>query len=188
MRPNVSKANYTPESKRFWIIQILKNSINLKLPIALFKGLVYYIIHIAMGQILVKQGKNNNIRANVAILDPHNVIIGSDTRINHNTLITGGHDKAKVIIGNKVLIGPNVCFFASNHNYELLDIPIRDQGYYEADIVVEDDVWIGAGCVVTAGVTIGKGSIIGSGSVVTRSIPPYSVAVGSPAKVIKKRV
>lgn len=187
MRHNVRKADYVPESKKFWSIQILKNTVNLKLPIAMFRMVMYYIIHIALGQILVKQGKHNNIRANVVIHEPQNVEIGNYTRINHNSLINGGHDKAKVIIGDKVLIGPNVSIFASNHNYLDKDKAIRDQGYYEGDIKIEDDVWIGAGCVITAGVTIGRGSIIGSGSVVTKSIPEYSIAVGSPAKVIKSR-
>lgn len=54
-------------------------------------------------------------------------------------------------------------------------------------IVIEDDVWIAARVNVMAGVTIGKGSVIGAGSVVTKDIPPYSIAVGTPAKVIKKR-
>jgi len=53
-------------------------------------------------------------------------------------------------------------------------------------ISIADDVWIGANCVVTAGVTIGKHAVIGAGSVVTKDIPPFSVAVGNPARVIKK--
>jgi acetyltransferase-like isoleucine patch superfamily enzyme len=53
--------------------------------------------------------------------------------------------------------------------------------------VIEDDVWIGAGVTVVDGVTIGRGSVIGAGAVVTNDIPPYSIAVGTPAKPIKDR-
>ena len=53
-------------------------------------------------------------------------------------------------------------------------------------ITVEDDVWIGSGSVVTDGVTIGKGSVIAAGSVVTRDVPPYTVAAGIPARVIRE--
>ena len=57
----------------------------------------------------------------------------------------------------------------------------------QGTINIENDVWIGAGCTVLTGVTIGEGSIIGSGSIVTKDIPKYSIAIGSPAKVIKNR-
>ena len=53
-------------------------------------------------------------------------------------------------------------------------------------ILISDDVWIGANAVITAGVTLGKHCIIGAGSVVTKDIPAYSIAVGNPAKVVKK--
>jgi len=53
-------------------------------------------------------------------------------------------------------------------------------------IIIEDECWIGANAVITAGVTIGKHSVIAAGSVVTKNIPPYSVAVGNPARVIKQ--
>ena len=77
--------------------------------------------------------------------------------------------------------------FAYNHGTELINVPMINQPYYESDIIIGDDVWIGAGTVITAGVKIGKGSVIGSNSTVTKDIPEFSIAVGSPAKVIKIR-
>ena len=53
------------------------------------------------------------------------------------------------------------------------------------DVIVEEDVWIGMNVTLLPGVTIGRGAIIGAASVVTKSIPPYAIAVGNPAKVIK---
>lgn len=90
-------------------------------------------------------------------------------------------------IGNFVRIATQTVIVPSNHNFDRLDIPISQQGYTAKGVTIEDDVWIGAGCKILDGVTIGQGSVIGAGSVVNRSIPPYSVAVGVPARVIRKR-
>jgi acetyltransferase-like isoleucine patch superfamily enzyme len=70
-------------------------------------------------------------------------------------------------------------------------IPIKItaiKGVTRQGIVIEDDCWLGHGVTVLDGVTIGKGSVIGAGSVVNKDIPPYSVAVGAPVRVIKSRI
>ena len=90
-------------------------------------------------------------------------------------------------IGDGVYTGPMVQILAVNHIYDNPNIPIREQGITAQGIVIEDDVWIGASAVILDGVTIGRGSVIGAGAVVTQDIPPYSLAVGSPAKPIKDR-
>jgi acetyltransferase-like isoleucine patch superfamily enzyme len=64
---------------------------------------------------------------------------------------------------------------------------IKDQGITAEGITIEDDVWLASNVVVVDGVTIGKGSVVGAGAVVNKSLPPYSVAVGVPAKVVKDR-
>lgn len=110
--------------------------------------------------------------------------IGNNVYINPYTVIYG-HGGLK--IGNNVLIAAHCTIIPSNHNFENIDAPIVAQGETCKGIVIEDDVWLGTGVKVLDGVTIGCGSVIGAGSVVTKSIPSYSVAVGAPAKVIKKR-
>ncbi|MBI1879793.1 MAG: acyltransferase [Chloroflexi bacterium] len=90
-------------------------------------------------------------------------------------------------IGNDVYTGPMVQIVAVNHVYQDPTRPIREQGITAHGIVIEDDVWIGAGATIMDGVTIGRGSIIGAGSVVNKDIPPYSIAVGTPAKPIRDR-
>lgn len=183
-----TKASANNLDKRKLILRIIKATITLKIPIYFVKLIMYYAINNIIAKGMAQIGKGTHLGPTVFLREPRNIRIGAYTYMNHNTMIIGGHNKAKVTIGDNVLTGPNVCFFASNHNYDDPHIPINKQGYYEADIVVEDDVWIGANSVITAGVTIGKGSIIGAGSVVTKDIPPYSIAGGCPAKIIKSRV
>ncbi len=96
-------------------------------------------------------------------------------------------DYAPVTIGDYVLLGPNVTLTSATHNQDWRIRYADDISDIEgAPIVIEDHVWIGANVVVMPGVTIGKHSIIGAGSVVTKDIPPDCVAVGVPARVIKK--
>ena len=108
------------------------------------------------------------------------VIIGDRTKIGLSNTIIG-----PVTIGNDVRLAQNITLSGLNHNYEDVSLPIHVQGVSTAPIVVEDDCWIGANVVAVAGVTIGKHSIVAAGSIVTKNIPPYSVAVGNPARVIK---
>jgi len=98
-----------------------------------------------------------------------------------------------VLIGNNVLIASNV--FISDHNHGIYEgennqdspdtIPLRRKLSY-VPVVIEDNVWIGEFVSVLPGVTIGKGSVVGTMSVVTKDLPPYSIAVGSPARVVKE--
>lgn len=108
------------------------------------------------------------------------VIIGERTKIGLSNTIIG-----PVTVGNDVRLAQNITLSGLNHNYEDVNLPIHVQGVSTSPIIVEDDAWIGANVVVVAGVTIGKHSIVAAGSIVTKNIPPFSVAVGNPARVIK---
>jgi acetyltransferase-like isoleucine patch superfamily enzyme len=101
---------------------------------------------------------------------------------------TGDDPDGRILIGNYVRIASHVMMIGANHVFADDKIPIHRQGLCHQPIVVEDDVWIGGGVVVLAGVTLGRGTVIGAGSVVTKNIPPMSVAVGNPARIIKSRV
>jgi len=111
--------------------------------------------------------------------------IGENCTINSFCFIDA--DKGGVEIGDNVLIGPHVGIHGSKYNYGSREDLIIDQGIVSKGIRIEDDVWIGSHSTILDGVTIGKGAVIGAGAVVTKDIPPYSVAVGVPAKVIKER-
>jgi len=110
-----------------------------------------------------------------------NIIIGDRTRIGLSNTIIG-----PVTIGNDIRLAQNITLSGLNHNYDDISLPIHAQGVYTSPIVIEDETWIGANVVVVAGVTIGKHCIVAAGSVVTKNIPPYSVAVGNPARVLKQ--
>ncbi|MES2266115.1 MAG: acyltransferase [Bacteroidota bacterium] len=109
------------------------------------------------------------------------IIIGEHTGIGlSNTLI------GPVTLGNYVTLAQNIVLSGLNHGFEDVTVSTRLQKVVTKQIMICDDVWIGANCVITAGVTIGRHSVIGAGSVVTKDVPEYCVAVGNPAKVIKK--
>lgn len=120
-----------------------------------------------------------------------NVTLGDHCSIQAYTMLVGYGTRDKpageIRIGNYVRIAPQVMMIAGDHIFSDPAKPIHKQGLKLAPIIIEDDVWIAGRVNITAGVTIGKGSVIGGGSVVTRDIPPYSIAVGIPAKVVKKR-
>lgn len=94
-------------------------------------------------------------------------------------------------IGNKVVFGPHVKIMAGDHRTNVIGQYMYDvkekQPNNDLDVIIEDDVWVGASAIILKGVTVGRGSIIGAGTVVSRSIPPYSVVIGNPGRVIKKR-
>jgi len=112
--------------------------------------------------------------------------IGDNCHCNANVRI-GADGGGSVSIGDNVNIGPNTVIDPSNHIFIRTDIPISAQGLRFGEIIIEDDVWIAANVVVTADVRIGQGSVVGAGAVVTRDIPPYTVAGGVPARPIKTR-
>ncbi len=112
------------------------------------------------------------------------IVIGDRTYVGPYTCMSGF---GKIEIGNDCLIASHSAIYAHNHNFSDPNKKIAEQGFSVKGIALEDDCWLGNGVKVMDGVTIGKGSVIGAGAVVTKDIPPYSVAVGVPAKVISKR-
>lgn len=110
-----------------------------------------------------------------------NIHIGEHFIGNFNLTIL---DEADVIIGNNVFIGPNSSLCTVIHAF---DAAQRNAGIMRAlPITIGNNVWIAANVVILPGVTIGDGAVIGTGSVVTKDIPPHSLAVGNPCKAIRK--
>ena len=112
------------------------------------------------------------------------IYIGKGTYIGPYTCISC---YGRLKIGRDCLIASHSSIYAHNHIFADPRQKIGSQGIRNQGIIIEDDCWLGSGVRVVDGVTIGRGSVIGAGAVVTKDIPPYSVAVGVPAKVISKR-
>jgi acetyltransferase-like isoleucine patch superfamily enzyme len=110
-----------------------------------------------------------------------NVLLGNRVRVGIGSVIIG-----PVTMGNGSGLGQHVFVSGFNHGYKDGTKNSSIQPLDIKPVVIEDEVHIGANSVVTAGVTIGQRTQIGAGSVVTKSIPPFSIAVGNPCKVIKK--
>ena len=110
-----------------------------------------------------------------------------DVHIGNHSLVGMGNTLiGPITIGNHVIMAQNIVASALNHEYRDVSMPIHQQPVVMSPIVIEDECWIAANAVITAGVTIGKHSVVAAGAVVTKSIPPYSLAVGNPARVIKQ--
>ena len=86
------------------------------------------------------------------------------------------------------MMGPDVLIYTQNHKFDRIDITMDQQGWSEEKaVVIEDDVWIGSRVTILPGVHIGEGCIVGASAVVTKSVPPYCIIAGNPAKIIKYR-
>ncbi|CCF45877.1 galactoside O-acetyltransferase [Colletotrichum higginsianum] len=110
-----------------------------------------------------------------------NITVGDRFYANFNCVIL---DCAHVTIGDRVMFATGVSLITATHETGLQSR--RDNIEYAEPITIGDDCWIGANVTVLPGVKIGKGCTIGAGALVNRDIPDYSVAVGVPAKVVKK--
>lgn len=110
----------------------------------------------------------------------YNIHSGENVYFNVNCVVL---DSMKVTIGNNVLFAPGVHVYTATHPLDAID---RRTVEISKPVSIGDDCWIGGNAVICPGVTIGAGCVIGAGSVVTKDIPENSLAVGNPAKVIRK--
>ncbi len=120
------------------------------------------------------------------LLHPHtgSIRIGCDVFLGPGTVIYG---HGGVEIGDECLIAMHCRILSSNHTVPAPDVCIRSQLDILTPTRIGRDVWLGAGVTVLAGVTIGDGCIVGAGAVVVHDLPPGSVAVGNPARIIRNR-
>ncbi|QOG43602.1 acyltransferase [Neisseria gonorrhoeae] len=108
-------------------------------------------------------------------------VLGDGSGIGANCEICRG-----LVVGKNVMMVPECLLYSTNHKFDRENK--RFEGYTEIrPITLEDDVWPGRRVIVMAGVTVGRGSVVGAGAVITKDIPPYSLAAGNPA-VVKKNL
>ena len=129
------------------------------------------------------------------IFDPNGQYSFSTIEVGNDVFIGPGANfsafESKIVIGNKIMFGPNVTIMGGDHNttqvgkymYDVRNkLPEND-----LPVIIENDVWVGTGAIILKGVTIGTGSIVAAGALVTKDVPPFSIVGGVPAKVLKLR-
>lgn len=153
---------------------------------ALIASYSYYIHEHVSWRTQINAKKNVRIHPTASIRNGQNVYIGENSHININCCIWPGNE-SKIIIGDNLLMGPNVSIQAANHGTAKNE-PMTFQERTQEDVIIGDDCWIGSNCVILKGINIANGCIIAAGSVVTKSITePYSIVGGVPAKIIGYR-
>ena len=162
------------------ILLYLYNLFTIFLPETKFFGLKSWILQ----QAGVVIGKNVRVCSSVKIIGDGNLSIGDNSWIGPQTLISCAFP-AEVKIGSNVDIAPKVFIGTGSHEIDMIGLHSAGKGL-SLSIIVEDGVWICAGVLVLPGVRVGNKSIIGAGSVVTKSIPKFSLGVGNPCRVVKE--
>lgn len=142
---------------------------------------------------VLTHGDDLHLGARTRIWAQSHVRMGDQVYVGKDVLI-----EANCRIGNFCLLANRVAIVGRHdHDFSAVGFPVRfspwigskrfPSQYADEEAVIEDDVWLGYSSIVLTGVIVGRGSVIAAGSVVTRDIPPYSIAAGVPAKVIGKR-
>ncbi|WP_242605562.1 acyltransferase [Frankia sp. Cppng1_Ct_nod] len=152
----------------------------------MFRILHFYAYSHTRQKVRLTLGSGVRLAPNVSIRNGERISIADHAHIGERSYLWAGNEAGRIDIGEYALFGPEV--FVTASDYQIApDVPVMHQPKRERDVRIGRDVWLGARVVVTAGVEIGDGCIVGAGSVVTRSLPPGSIAVGAPARVVGKR-
>lgn len=120
-----------------------------------------------------------------------NICVGDDVFIGVGTSLIAS--RSKIVIGNKVMFGPEVVVRGGNHTTRKIGRFMRDvtdqdkSAEDDKGVVIEDDVWIGTRAIILSGSTIKRGAIVAAGAVVNNRVPPYAIVAGVPAKVVRFR-
>lgn len=151
-------------------------------------------------------GEHIIFEAGVLVFHPGTISLGQNLYIGHGAILKGYpgsrmsigdntwigqqvfiHSGGGVTIGKNVGLGPAVKILTSRHQEEGRDVPIIFSAIECAPVIIEDDCDVGIGSIILPGVTLGRGTQVGAGAVVTKSMPPYSVVAGVPARVLRSR-
>jgi len=142
----------------------------------------------------------------VLVFHPDRVWIGAGVYVGHRAILKGYyagdlriadgvwigqqaflHAAGDLTIGRNVGIGPGVKIITSAHTDPGRDTPTLHAPVEFAAVSIEEDAHLGVGAIILPGITIGRGAQVGAGAVVTRDVPPYAVAAGNPARVLRER-
>ena len=141
---------------------------------------------------LAKHGKKVTLGVGVRMYGPENIMLGDDVSIGERATIMC--TRAKVKIGDHVMLGPNVTIITGGHRTDLIGRYMTTVTNEEKrpeddrDVIFEGDNWIGANATILRGVTVGQGAIIAAGAVVTKDVTPFSVWGGHTGSLHKATV
>ena len=153
-----------------------------------YKSFVFLLCLVAK-YLFIKCGSN-------VVFNPINSVFSYSTIEIGDSVFIGGYAWFScafgvIHIGSNIMFGPGVSILGGNHRFSTVGLLMADNTHKvmgdDPGVFIGNDVWIGANTTILSGVNIGEGSIVGAGSVVTKSIPPYSIAAGNPAEVIRPR-
>lgn len=131
--------------------------------------------------ILTKCGREVNIERGADFSSK--VELGNHSGIGIDAYISG-----KCIIGNDVMMGPQCIVYTSNHKFDDITVPMREQGFTEEEpVTIGNDVWIGGRVTILPGVHVGNHAIVAAGAVVTQDVPDWAIVGGVPAKILRYR-
>jgi len=131
-----------------------------------------------------------SVGRNFVALDGFHAVLTGDVRIGDNVFFNEGCHLSVVQgvrIGDGCLFGEKVSIHDEDHRFgaEYADVPLPERGMVAAAVVIGDNVWVGAKASILRGTTIGSGSVIAAHAVVTADVPPRSLAVGAPARIVR---
>lgn len=114
--------------------------------------------------------------------DHEGIVTGRHCWLGINAVLASG--QGGIFLGNNVLVGPNAVIVTGEHDFRNTFVSSVEQDYTGKPIHIDDNAWIGAGAIILGGVRIGEHAVIGAGAVVTKSVEPYTVVAGVPARHI----
>ena len=133
-------------------------------------------------------GTGAGFRPHAIAICPSRINIGNNVVIRPWSLLAADlTESGSITIEENVALGYGIHMIVNNHRFDLIDRPIKDQGYYPSkDIRVCCGSWIGDNAIILPGVTVGKNAVVGAGSIVTKDVEPYTVVAGNPARILKR--
>jgi acetyltransferase-like isoleucine patch superfamily enzyme len=199
---------------RPWGLLLRATYISLKFTIEFLRRLLAVVYYgPVFKSYCVSCGRNLHLELVPAISGPVKIFLGNEVYISGALLIASGHvfDAPQLRIADRVFLGHNVSFrvnqqivieegvliaqgcYITDSDEHPLDPDLRAQGLPPAAVDIRSiricrNAWIGRGAYILKGVTIGEGAIVGAGAVVAKDVPPFSIAVGNPARVLTKEV
>lgn len=150
------------------------------------------IINVILGQLPDKKafaslGKGAYFESTAYIGSPESVYIGEYVRLRHDLNIINASNE-RVVIGSYCVFAPHVTIVTNSHRSTVgktqFEISCSHENDKSGDVIIGEDCWLGTNTTILQGVTLGRGCIVGAGAVVTKSVPPYAIVTGVPAKVI----